>query len=58
MVLAGFVNGCRWFWVVLLVPCFSNYAHMYWTSSLFSFRSAFSKHTLLVMSYSNNRLNQ
>ena len=32
MVLAGFVGGCRWFWVVLggfgwfwLVPCFSNY---------------------------------
>ena len=32
MVLAGFVGGCRWFWLVLVgfgwfwvVPCFSNY---------------------------------
>ena len=31
---AGFVGGCRWFWVVLggfgsfwLVPCFSNYTN-------------------------------
>ena len=55
MVLLVVVGGFGWFW---LVPCFSNYAHMYWASSLFSFRSAFSKHTLLVMSYSNNRLNQ
>ena len=33
-------------------------AHMDGTSSLFSFRSAFSKHKLLVKFYSNNRLNQ
>ena len=33
-------------------------ANVDWTFSSFSFRSTFSKHKLLVMSYSNNRLQE
>ena len=47
MVLGGF----DWFHVLVTTRI------CIWTS-LFSFRSSLSKHKLLVMSYSNNRLNQ